>query len=306
MQTSFYYDNSKAGVSIKSRLDGTADPRLLDVELLLTDSIYVKELIVSSIEDQFHFHNTHEIALILKSKGTRIIGDSIENFSEGDLVILGPKVPHISYYNNSAIHALVVYFRPNWLTENQLNSESLFKLRKLFNDTDRGIKVTGLTKQKVAKNLFKLKRTKGLERILILLNILEAIAKSNEYQCLASEGYSNSFSQQDIKRLDRVYQYIRDHFTETITLENIASISNMAPTAFCKYFKNKTQKTFTNFVNEVRIGYSCKLLWNLDLSVSDICFKCGFNNLTNFNRNFKLYTKMSPSKYRMSIGHKKL
>jgi AraC-like DNA-binding protein len=290
MQTSFYHS--------------TTDPRLLDVELLLTDSIYVKELIAPSIEEQFHFHNTHEIALILKSKGTRIIGDSIENFSEGDLVILGPKVPHISYYNNSAIHALVVYFRPDWLTENQLNSESLFKLRKLFNDTDRGIKVTGPVKQKVTRNLFKLKRTKGLEQILILLDILQCIAKSNEYQCLASEGYSNSFSQQDIKKLNKVYQYIRDHFTETITLENIAAISNMAPTAFCKYFKNKTQKTFTNFVNEVRIGYACKLLWNQDLSVSDICFKCGFNNLTNFNRNFKLYTKMIPSKYRLSIGHK--
>ena len=301
MHTSFYYNNNKTGGSTRSRTDNVADPLLLDVELLLTDSIYVKEMITSSVDDQFHFHNTHEIALILKSKGTRIIGDSIENFSEGDLVILGPRVPHISYYNNSAIHALVIYFRPDWLTENQFNSESLFKLRKLFNDTERGIKILGATKQKVAKNLFRLKKTKGLERIIILLNILQCISKSSEYQCLASEGYSNSFSQQDIKRLDKVYQYIRDHFTETITLEDIASISNMAPTAFCKYFKNKTQKTFTNFVNEVRIGYACKLLWNQDLTISDICFKCGFNNLTNFNRNFKLYTKMIPSKYRMNF-----
>lgn len=289
------------------------EPMLLDVESLLKDSIYVKEIETSILNDQFHFHNTYEIALILKSKGTRIIGDSIENFTEGDLVLLGPQVPHIAYYNHDqviaspkayVVHALVVYFNPDWLTEAQLNSDNLSALRRLLDDTRRGLKITGDTKKKVVKHLLKLKGCTGLERIITLLNILEVISGSNEYECLASEGYSNSFSQKDINRLDKVYQYIRDNFMETIMLEDAAAVANMTPTAFCKYFKNKTQKTFSNFVNEIRIGYACKLLWNQNLSISQICFKCGFNNLTNFNKNFKRYTNMIPSDYRISLQSK--
>lgn len=275
---------------------------LLDVESLLKDSIYVKEIETSALNDRFHFHKAYEIALILKSKGTRIIGDSIENFTEGDLVLLGPNVPHIAYYNNNDfIHAIVVYFNPDWLTQNQLDSNSLAKLRRLFDDTRRGVKITGDTRKKIVKNIVSLQKSTGLERIIMLLNILQIISNSSEYECLASEGYSNSFSQKDINRLDKVYQYIRDNFTEPIMLEDAASVASMTPTAFCKFFKNKTQKTFSNFVNEIRIGYACKLLWNDDLTISQICYKCGFNNLTNFNKNFKRYTGMVPTVYKVNL-----
>lgn len=284
------------------------EPKLLEVDSLLKDSIYFKEIKTARLEDQFHFHNTYEIALILKSKGTRIIGDNIENFTEGDLVLLGPRLPHIAYYKNDSemtdrlIHALVVYFKPDWLTEKQLNSETLIRLRKLFEDAGRGIKISGTSKKRVIKNLLKLKQSKGLERILILLHILEIISNSVEYEYLASQGYTNYFSEKDINRLDKVYQYIRDNFTETISLDDIAAVANMTPTAFCKYFRNKTKKTFSNFVNEVRIGYACKLLWNKNLSICDICFKCGFNNLTNFNKNFKRYTGRIPTEYKKYIS----
>ncbi|WP_187774875.1 AraC family transcriptional regulator [Pedobacter sp. BS3] len=284
------------------------------MESLLKDSIYIKEIKTSILDhDRFHYHNAYEIALILKSKGTRIIGDSIENFTEGDLVLLGPNVPHIAYYNNDdspvknkkgyIIHAIVIYFNPNWLTQTQLDSNNLAKLKRLLDDAKRGIKITGNTRKKIIKNIVSLRKGIGLERIIIMLHILQLISSSNEYECLASQGYSNSFSQKDINRLDKVYQYIRDNFTEPIRLEDAAYIANMTPTAFCKFFKNKTQKTFSNFVNEIRIGYACKLLWNPDLTISQICYKCGFNNLTNFNKNFKRYTNMTPTVYKISLKH---
>lgn len=284
-------------------------PLLLDVKWLLKDSIYVKEVETSHLVDQFHFHNVYEIALILKSKGTRIIGDSIENFTDGDLVLLAPNLPHIAYYkgdliSNPVFHALVVYFHPDWLTESQLNSENLINLRRLLDDTKRGIKIFGATKHKVAKNIMKLKNCKGLESIIKLLDILQTVSGSNEYECLASEGYSNSFRKKDIQRLDNVYQYVRDYFTEEISLEEIADIANMTPTAFCKYFKSKTQKTFSNFVNEVRVGYACKLLFDDNLTISQVCYKCGFNNLTSFNENFKYFNKRTPSEYRLSLKSK--
>jgi AraC-like DNA-binding protein len=100
--------------------------------------------------------------------------------------------------------------------------------------------------------------------------------------------------------MDKVYKYVMEHFTDDIMLEDIAEIANMTPTAFCKFFKGKTQKTFSNFVNEVRIGHARKLLYD-DLNISEVCFQCGFNNLTNFNKNFKFFTKMSPSEFKTNL-----
>ncbi|GAA4749013.1 AraC family transcriptional regulator [Flavisolibacter ginsenosidimutans] len=279
-------------------------PLLFDVKSLLNDSIYVKEIDTLQLEDQFHFHNAYEIAYIIKSHGKRIIGDSIENFTHGDLVLLGLHVPHVSYFSNeqgAALQALVIYFNPDWLTEEHLNSPNLTKLRKLLKDLQRGIKVHGPAKKKVIKLLYTLKNGKGLERIITILSILQIISNSGEYKCLASEGYSSSYHQTGLKRMDQIYKYVLENFTETIKLEKIAAIANITPTSFCKYFKSNTKKTFSNFVNEIRIGYACKLLCNEDSSISEVGFKCGFNTLANFNRTFKQITRMAPSEYKNKI-----
>jgi len=277
---------------------------LLDVKTLLRDSIYVKEIHAKQLDEEFHFHNACEIALILKSSGKRIIGDNIEDFTEGDLIIMGPNLPHVSYTSNidsAKVHALVVYFHPDWLAEPHLNSVDFIGLRELFEDLNRGIKILGITKKKVIRSLFKLKDSKGLQRIITILEILDIISKSNEYVCLASNGYANSYSHKDVKRMDKVYKYVMEHFTEEIMLEHIASIANLTPTSFCKFFKTKTNKTFSNFVNEVRIASACKLLCDDNLSISQICFNCGYNNLTNFNKNFKQITTMVPSVYKAKV-----
>jgi AraC-like DNA-binding protein len=121
---------------------------------------------------------------------------------------------------------------------------------------------------------------------------------------LASKSYANSFTHNDVKRMDKVYKYVMEHFSEEIMLEDIASIANLTPTAFCKFFKTKTNNTFSNFVNEVRIAFACKLLCDDNLNISQICFNCGFNNLTSFNKNFKQYTKMVPTVYRANMNRK--
>lgn len=288
------------------------EPLLLDVRSLLKNSIYVKEISLPFLDDKFHYHNTYEICYILKSNGKRIIGDNIEYYTDGDLTLLAPHVPHISYSDqghdmkDSEVRALVVYFNPDWLTENHLNSPELIKVRELFENMKRGIKIFGQTKKKVVKSIFKLKTSTGLEGIITLLDILVVVSKSEEYACLASEGYSQLSSQREEKRIDEVYEYVNQNFREKIMLEDIASIANLTPTAFCKYFKNRTSKTFSNFVNEIRIGYACKLLCKEKLNISQICFESGFNNLTSFNRNFKHFTKMMPSEYKQYLQNREI
>ncbi|MBL7736337.1 MAG: helix-turn-helix domain-containing protein [Chitinophagaceae bacterium] len=287
-------------------------PLLIDVKSLLTDSIHIKEIDGIALEEQLHFHNVYEIALIITSGGKRIVGDNIEDFTDGDLVLLGPNVPHMTYYGTevayendsySRIKALVIYFNPDWLSENHLNSPNLAKFRKLIEDAKRGIKILGNTRKKVIKEMIKLKNLTGLKRIISILFILEQISISEEYQCLAREGYLNTYSQQDVKRIDEVYAYVMSHFTEKISLPEIASVVSLTPTAFCKYFKSKTQKTFSAFVNEVRIGHACKLLGNKNLSISQVCYRSGFNNLASFNKNFRSLTKMIPSEYRLKLNN---
>jgi AraC-like DNA-binding protein len=283
------------------------NPLLQDIEPLIKGSIYVKEIKKPNLNDQLHFHNIHEIALILKGSGKRIVGDNIEYFTDSDLVFIGRLLPHASYIEkdylltNQDVHALVIYFRPDWFNENLLKSSDFIKLMKLIKEIERGIKIFGNTKTRTIKALIKLKNSTGLERIIKLLEILDFVSKSNEYKCLASEGYSNSYGQNDVERLGEVYKYIMKNFTDTIKLGDVSSIANLTPTAFCKYFKSKTGKTFSSFVNEVRIGQACKLIFNLNLNISQICYSCGFNNLTNFNRNFKHFTKMTPTEYKKNL-----
>jgi AraC-like DNA-binding protein len=283
------------------------NPLLQDIEPLIKGSVLVKEIKIATLNDQLHFHNVHEIALILKGSGKRIVGDNIEYFTDNDLVFIGRLLPHASYIGkdylltNQDFHALVIYFHPEWFNENLLNSSDFMKLRKLIQEIDRGIKIFGNTKTRTLKALIKLKNSSGLERIIRLLDILDFISKSSEYKCLASEGYLNSYGQNDVERLGEVYKYIMKNFTDIIKLDDISAIAHMTSTSFCKYFKFKTGKTFSSFVNEVRIGQACKLFLNDSLNVSEICYSCGFNNLTNFNKNFKHFTRMTPTEYKKNL-----
>lgn len=237
------------------------------------------------------------------------MGDSIENFTDGDLVVMGPDLPHVwynekDYYEENSqkkVEAIVTYFHPDWLTENLLKSADLANVRTLLEHIKRGIKVTGKVKKKVTKHILKIHESTGLKRIIRILNILELLSIFEGYECLASSGYVNSYNHKDIERMDKVYQYIMNNYTQKILLEDVANIASMTPTSFCKYFRTRTQKTFSNFVNEVRIGYACKLLCDENLNIADVCYQSGFNNFTNFNRCFKSLKKMGPSEFRVTM-----
>ena len=284
-------------------------PLFFDVRSLLKNSIYTKEIISDKLSDQFHFHNAYEIALIIEGNGRRIVGDNIGNFSNDDLIILGPNIPHASYSDrkyhiiesSTKVHAIVVYFRPDWITADHMNTTDFTPVKKLLNQLKRGIKVEGKTHSIVKNSLLKLPNADGLKSFTILFRILYNISVSKDYSYLASTRYSNTYSENDIKRINDVYKYVMENFTEVISLNNIASIAHMTPSAFCKYFKSKTSKTFIHFANEIRINYARELLMNRNIDISQISIQCGFNNFTSFNKNFKHFTKTTPSAYRINL-----
>ncbi|MEO6000651.1 MAG: AraC family transcriptional regulator [Chitinophagaceae bacterium] len=281
-------------------------PLLFDVKSSLRNSIYIKDVKSKYLSDQFHFHNAYEIALILKGSGMRIVGDSIDNFSDGDLILLAPNLPHASYSDkkyhvkatSTKVHAIVVYFLPDWINDAHFNSKDFAPIKALLNEIKRGITVTKNTHAVVMNYLLQLRNADGLQSFIILFQILYAIARSNDYCCLSSPGYTNTYDEHNIKKIHTIYKYVMENFTRRILLNDIAAIAFMTPSAFCKYFKSKTNKTFTYFVNEIRIGHACQLIINKNMDISSICFECGFNNFTSFNKNFKQFTKITPSEYR--------
>jgi AraC-like DNA-binding protein len=301
-------NNASGGYQVK--IIRIMKPLLQDINpLLLNRSLYIKEIRTSVLRDHVHFHNGYEIALILKGNGKRVVGDNIEYFGDNDLVFIGPFLPHVTYNykdhyitkEGGHISALVVYFYPNWFTKDLLDSADFIKINEFIDKMNRGIEVLGETKKRAIRSLLRLKDCKGLNKAIKLWEILYLISESEEYQCLASEGYSSSLKQGEADRLEKVYKYVKDNYSDPIKLHDVSSLANMTPSAFCKYFKCKTGRTFTSFVNEVRIGQACKLFCNVNMSISEVCYSCGFNNLTNFNRNFKHFTKKTPSEYRRDL-----
>lgn len=284
-------------------------PLLFDVKSSLSNSVYLKEVKSRHLNDLFHFHNAYEIALILKGTGRRIVGDSIENFSDGDLTILAPNLPHANYsdkkYHEKAtstrVHAIVVYFEPDWVTDVHVHSKDFARLKTLLNELKRGIRLIDHTHETVTNLILSLKNADGLQSTIILLQILDTISRSNSYISLASPGYSNSYDEHNIIKIHNVYKHVMENFTKKITLDEIAAVAFMTAPAFCKYFKSKTNKTFTNFVNEIRIGYACQLLIEGRLDIASVCYQCGFSNFTSFNENFRHFKGITPSAYRAKI-----
>lgn len=279
---------------------------LIEVGLNKEQSFSIKKIDQHHFESPFHFHDLCEMNYVVESFGKTIVGDNISNFSSGDLVLMSPNLPHI-WYNDpryfkeddlAFAKAIVTYFNPDFLIGLTNDSQYDSQIKSLLERAKRGIRFFGDTRQNAINKLNNILNKKGLEKVIILLEIINILLESKEYESLASIGYQHSFNEKDTRRMNNVYQYLIKNFTEVITLSQIASVANLTPPAFCNFFKKRTQKSFSEFLNELRVGHGCKLLQNHELTIADVCFQSGYQNMTNFNSFFKKITKKTPSQYR--------
>lgn len=281
------------------------NPVLEKVTFSSKQSFAIKEERLSHIEIGWHFHPEYELTLFTDSTGKRFTGDHIDTFGPGDLLLIGPNLPHFmrnddEYYQDRPdlfIRAIVVHFAEDFLGDHFFKAPELTVVRKLLERSARGIHIYGSTMQSVAPKMETLLRLEGYPRLRCLLDILFLMAHSDEQRVLASLGYRNTFSRDDTERIDRVYNYVLQRFSEDIPLAEVAGLINMNTSAFCKFFKKRTGKTFSQALNEIRVGHACKLFMKEGLSVSEVCFRCGYNSLSYFNRKFKSITKYSPLAY---------
>lgn len=266
----------------------------------------IKHLEDKHFDPVWHAHSEYQLFVVIEGIGTRFIGDSIKSFKPGELVLTGPHLPHLwrsdeTYFEKKNSHkakGIVIYLNENFLGEHILEKEEMRALKKLFSKAMRGLQFYGPKKNEVIKLMNELTELQGLHSVIHLLHILEILATTKDYHYISSRPYNASFNQNETDRLNKVYEYAFKNFRKKVLLEEIAELLHMTPTSFSRYFSMKNNKTFSKFIAEIRIKHACEMLTETDESVAQICYDCGFNTLSNFNKQFKEIISKKPSEYK--------
>lgn len=252
-----------------------------------------------------HFHEEAQLTYIIESNGIMLIGDKLDNFNKGEIFLIGKNVPHVFHHKdnwydeNSLNHARAVSVFFNQLAFERIfeNLPESFNLKKLLENSVQGIKLGNEISGLIIPKMMELLKSEGLERVFELLEILRRISTSTDIKFLTTNT-NVVLDEKDSAKLDKVFEYIITNHREKVTLEEVAELVCMTPTSFCRYFKSRTQKTFSVFLSEVRISNACKLLGQNSYNVGEACYASGYNNISNFHRQFLSITGMTPNQFR--------
>ena len=269
----------------------------------LDHSFYVARQKEPHLESNWHFHEEFELIYISKGTGIGIVGDNISNFRPPKLVLTGQWLPHVwkndeSHEGEGSVDVVILKFT------RLLNNQEIFSLPEfsaiaaMLDLSQRGISFGKKTIGKVRDLLEEVPASKNATSILSMLNILHILSQSKDYKLLATPEFTLPITLYGENRLNRIINYISENYHKTIDLKSLADEAAMTRSSVCRFFKNRTNKTIFQFVNEFRVGKACQLLINGDHSISEICFSTGFNSITSFNRVFKNYKNVTPGEFK--------
>lgn len=262
--------------------------------------------VVPYFYNQWHYHPEVELVHIIRGTGSRFIGDNVASFKDDDMILIGSNLPHLfrnddNYYMNLPglqAESNTIHFLPEIFGQAFLNIPENKPIQTLLDKAAYGISIHGDTKARVKKLMQAIELAAKSERIILLMQLLNVIAHADNNQTIAQFNASHTIHKSDESRLNKVYQYTLNNFAREITLAEVAAIVYMVPHSFCRYFKQRTNKRYSQFILEVRVSMACKMLAETDQSVAVICWESGFKNFSNFNRHFKAITGTSPLEYR--------
>ena len=273
--------------------------------LKTSDVCVVIDSVSNGFDYPIHNHPEYELNLVAGMSGTRIVGDSIERYTDYDLVLLGPYLFHKwdgdvqRQQNGQPYRVITIQFAIDLFNGQLFQKERFLKIRELLKDTSRGIKFHGKTFDAAMRMMIDLSEDRGFANIIGFLQLLDLLSQSTESTFLASEGFSPQSPRLENNRIQVAYAYILKNFTDpALKIGDIAKLVNMSDSAFSHFFHKYAFRSFTQFLIDVRIGHACKLLLDTDQTINQISYKSGFNNLANFNRLFKKYRSCTPIEYR--------
>lgn len=266
-------------------------------------SIYIKRIQRPYVGGNWHFHKEFELIYFLKGQGIRIVGDHISNFQKGELVLVGEWLPHlwrndVGTLGEVDVDFIVLKFSRDFAGVPLFLLPELSKIRQLLKKAEHGIFFPKEVLPNVHKIILQLSASNSAELLINFLSLLQTLSSEKNYQLLSSQSFPLTSQASEENRLQKVVNYISHNYNRAISLSEIADIAYMTPPAFCRFFKSSTNKTFSHFLNEYRVGKACQLLINDEKSIKEICYDAGFSSLTNFNRAFKKFKSMTPGAYR--------
>ena len=247
-----------------------------------------------------HYHNEYELVYIRKGKGIRYIGSNVSEFNRGDLILIGPGLTH--YYKNEVVtsenpedwaESLVIHFKYDALGSCFFTIPESTQIRQLLALCEYGIQIEGENKDKIIDSFCTLESQTGMEQLISFLNILHLASTSGKTTLVSGHMAGSKHD-----RMEEISIYLIENITNPILLDEISKRFGMSKSSFCHFFKRRTQRAFTGYLNELRISRACKLIIEDKLNITQIAYECGFNNISYFNNRFKKNMSMQPTEYK--------
>lgn len=259
----------------------------------------------------WHYHPECELTAIDEGKGVLFVGDNVTNYEKNDLILIGPNLPHeyrssIKETPDFLTKSTSIHFRKDFPGDDFYKIPEAKIISHILEQSKRGIKFNDpIAQKKVKQKLSNITQAKGIERINVLFSILEIMAYSEEHEYLSSQSFIDSIEEDQDQKMYKIYKYIMANFKEQISIDHLASEVNMTKTSFCRFFKKRTNKSLVQYINEIRIGYACKMLYTETYNISEAAYESGFENISNFNKQFMKIKKKTPSQILAQFANEK-
>ncbi|MEO6136504.1 MAG: AraC family transcriptional regulator [Ginsengibacter sp.] len=269
-------------------------------------SVHFQEDRHSHFYPHLHCHNEIQITWIISGEGILFLDNTMQYFKSGDMFVMGANQPHFfksepscfDTNNSNKIHSLNIYFNPNGFLSNLINFPEMLGIKNFMESTIFGMQASGENAAKLGQTFLKVGNASAGFRLAYFIELLQVMANFKHWQYLSAQSFAANITDSEDVRMNQIFRYTTENFTENISLEQIASIACLTTQSFCRYFKKHTGKTYIHFLNEVRVNEACKTLAknNFD-SIGTVAYKCGFNSVMSFNRVFKTFTKKTPKDF---------
>lgn len=251
----------------------------------------------------WHFHPEFELVLNLKSNGTRIIGDNVELFDRYDMTFVAGNIPHSwNHYRHAGElppeYGIICHFSNEALGDSFLGQHEMTSLRKLLMDAERGIAFSEADARRAEPFLEKMISSAGMEKMVAFFSLMNILCSSEKRRLLCTENYKITIDQLGIKRMKEVYSYIRENYRKQIALRDVAAVADMSPLSFGRFFKKNSGAGLVEYINQVRCNRACYLLRETNNNVYEIAMECGFQSISNFNKQFRKFNSVAPCEYR--------
>lgn len=273
------------------------------------ESLFIEVFQDNLEKSTWHYHNHYEISFITEGTGKRIVADSMEEFNPGDLVFIGPNLPHVWIADKRSegptirtLETVFLQFTSKTVPEQLLALPEFKFIKRALDASERGIQITGQTLNEVSEIMLQLPYLSSFERMIYFFRLMDILGKSDRFNFLASEEYLKVHFKPVNKRIAVIHEYFMNHYREEVNLARLAALVHMAEGSLCRFFKATMGMTLFEYLNLLKVEFACKLLMDEDMNIQDVCFDSGFNNLSHFNKQFRKATGMPPTEYRKRMN----